>query len=378
MKTCKRKNRILLFPLFIDSFQGGMQRVVLDLMLKLNDLGWNCKLIGYYNSDLVQGFNKYGIECICIRKPKGFIEFIQFIYSFYKIICRAGKSIIMTNDIYTHIILSLYPFSKKEIFVSHGGDFKSKGKEYAAKSGRSARISKYTFKRVNTFVAVSDSQKEALVYNAGIKENRVKVIYNGYNNSGLQLRNNKNNIKKGVIHIAVIGYIKRLKNQIVLLKSLIDLRNRGYNCILDLYGSVVDTEYYEELKVKIVQLNLEDNVFFWGYVSDKNLIYNNTDIVISCSYHEGFGLTIIEAMAHYVPTIACAKSMGPASIITNGVTGILVKENISEQYTDAIMKYIEDPSFRAVVIENARKLFEAKFSIDVMAFKYNELLNSIL
>lgn len=378
MKTCKRKSRILLFPLFIDSFQGGMQRVVLDLMLKLNDLGWNCKLIGYYNSDLVQGFNKYGIECICIRKPKGFIEFIRFIYSFYKMICRAGKSIIITNDIYTHIILSLYPFSKKEIFVSHGGDFKSKGKEYAAKSGRSARISKYTFKRVDRFVAVSDSQKEALVNNAGVKENKIKVIYNGYNDSAIQLRNNENNIKKRVIHIAVIGYIKRLKNQIVLLKSLRELRDRGYNCILDLYGSVVDTEYYEELKVEIAQLNLGDSVFFWGYVSDKNLIYNKADIVISCSYHEGFGLTIIEAMAHYVPTIACAKSMGPASIITNGVTGILVKENISEQYTDAIMRYIEDPSFRVLVTDNARKLFEAKFSIDVMVFKYNELLNSIL
>lgn len=378
MKTCKRKSRILLFPLFIDSFQGGMQRVVLDLMLKLNDLGWNCKLIGYYNSDLVQGFNKYGIECICIRKPKGFIEFIRFIYSFYKMICRAGKSIIITNDIYTHIILSLYPFSKKEIFVSHGGDFKSKGKEYAAKSGRSARISKYTFKRVDRFVAVSDSQKEALVNNAEVKENKIKVIYNGYNDSAIQLRNNENNIKKRVIHIAVIGYIKRLKNQIVLLKSLRDLRDHGYNCILDLYGSVVDTEYYEELKVEIAQLNLGDSVFFWGYVSDKNLIYNNADIVISCSYHEGFGLTIIEAMAHYVPTIACAKSMGPASIITNGVTGILVKENISEQYTDAIMRYIEDPSFRVLVTDNARKLFEAKFSIDVMVFKYNELLNSIL
>lgn len=378
MKTCKRKSRILLFPLFIDSFQGGMQRVVLDLMLKLNDLGWNCKLIGYYNSNLVQGFNKYGIECICIRKPKGFIEFIRFIYSFYKMICRAGKSIIITNDIYTHIILSLYPFSKKEIFVSHGGDFKSKGKEYAANSGRSARISKYTFKRVDRFVAVSDSQKDALVNNAGVKENKIKVIYNGYNDSAIQLRNNENNIKKRVIHIAVIGYIKRLKNQIVLLKSLRDLRDRGYNCILDLYGSVVDTEYYEELKVEIAQLNLGDSVFFWGYVSDKNLIYNNADIVISCSYHEGFGLTIIEAMAHYVPTIACAKSMGPASIITNGVTGILVKENISEQYTDAIMRYIEDPSFRVLVTDNARKLFEAKFSIDVMVFKYNELLNSIL
>lgn len=378
MKTCKRKSRILLFPLFIDSFQGGMQRVVLDLMLKLNDLGWNCKLIGYYNSDLVQGFNKYGIECICIRKPKGFIEFIRFIYSFYKMICRAGKSIIITNDIYTHIILSLYPFSKKEIFVSHGGDFKSKGKEYAAKSGRSARISKYTFKRVDRFVAVSDSQKEALVNNAEVKENKIKVIYNGYNDSAIQLRNNENNIKKRVIHIAVIGYIKRLKNQIVLLKSLRDLRDHGYNCILDSYGSVVDTEYYEELKVEIAQLNLGDSVFFWGYVSDKNLIYNNADIVISCSYHEGFGLTIIEAMAHYVPTIACAKSMGPASIITNGVTGILVKENISEQYTDAIMRYIEDPSFRVLVTDNARKLFEAKFSIDVMVFKYNELLNSIL
>ena len=128
----------------------------------------------------------------------------------------------------------------------------------------------------------------------------------------------------------------------------------------------------------IKELQIEKYVMFHGYIADKNVIYNNTDILISCSYHEGFGLSLIEAMAYQVPTIGYINSAGPSSIIRNNITGILVNENTSKAYEKAILQYITNEKFKNEIIKNATKDFHEKFSLNVMIEKYNNMLKYCL
>lgn len=368
-------NKTVLFPMFINSSKGGMQHVVLDLMVGLKLLGWECVLICYKGSEVSSLFKSKGINTRELQMPKSKIQWIKFIFLYYWIVYYYGKSLIVTNDIFSHILLSLYPFPKYEVFVSHGGDYKSKGKNFAANSGRAAQIAKVTFKRVQKFIAVSRAQKEALINNAKIDKTKICIIYNGFNDNINIERQNKLHRE---INISIVGYIKPLKNQYLLLQTIHDLHEKGYNCILNLYGSVADDAYYKKLMLEIERLRIVNSVVFHGYITDKNRIYNNTDILISCSYHEGFGLSLIEAMAYKVPTIAYAYSSGPSSIIVNNKTGILVEENTSEAYTIAILKYLTNKKFCNDVVKNAEEVFKQKFSLKNMIDKYNEFLTQQL
>lgn len=367
--------RVILFPMFIHSSKGGMQQIVLDLILGLNKSGWDCRLIGYKDSELTLSFKEKGVKTCEIQTPCNKVQWIRFIFSYYKAIFKYRKALIVTNDIFSHILLSLYPLSKKEIFVSHGGDYKSKGEKFAAKSGRSAKIARYTFERVTLFVAVSDTQREALINNAHVTPSKVVTIYNGYDSR--KIRKAKKDVSSRIVNISVVGFIKPLKNQQVLLETIKELRSLNYNCILNLYGSISDQKYYDQLICDIKKLKIENAVVFHGYISDKDAIYNNTDILISCSNHEGFGLSLIEAMAYQVPTIGYAKSAGPSSIIENGKTGILVKENTSKAYKEAILQYLIDTEFKNNIIKNGLKKFQEKFSLNIMIEKYNNLFHLI-
>ena len=362
--------------MYIKSAKGGMQQIVLDLMIGLNKLKWTCILIAYSDCELSKLFKKHNIKVIELDKPSSILGYARFLVKNYQIIRLYKRSLIITNDIFTHIILSIYPFHKKEVFVSHGGDYKSKGTEFASRTGLSAKIAKYySFKRVSRFIAVSDTQRKFLIDNAYVSSNKVTVIFNGFNNHNIKL-DHTSNFEKNV-RISVIGYIKMLKNQHVLFPAIKLLRDQGYPCSLNLFGAIADEKYYNELISLSHNLDIEDSIKFYGYTTNKDFIYNNSDIVVSCSVQEGFGLSIIEAMAYNIPTIASALAAGPANIITNLQTGILVSDNEPEHYADAIKKYIVNKDFKETVVNNASVLFKAKFSIEMMVRQYNDFLKDI-
>lgn len=369
--------KTLLFPMLITSSKGGMQQVVLDLLVGLQQKGYNCFFIGYKGCEVLQYYKQCGVKTVGIFQPTSFIQFIKFIFELYRVIRKHKNSLIITNDIYTHILLSFYIGKKQELFVSHGGDYRSKGSEFAAKTGYSAKIAKtFSFKRVRKFVAVSDTQKEALIYNARVPPRDVCVIYNGYNRVG-DYNVGKDITASRIINLGVVGYIKRLKNQHILLDALCRLRDDGFNCVLNLYGSIADEEYYMELKQAIANKGLSEYVLFHGYVSCKDEIYLNTDVVISCSFHEGFGLSLIEAMAYRVPTIAYKKAAGPSVIIDNNKTGILVSENTSDEYYKALKELLSNSELYTQFQENAYEKYEECFSLSVMIEKYDTLIKSM-
>lgn len=369
--------KTLIFPMFIESSNGGMQQIVLELMTGLNKKGYNCIYIGYDGSDVETYYKKNGINTIGLKKHSGILQLPKFVIKFYSVISKYKNPLIITNDIYTHILLSLYYKKKKELFISHGGNYKSVGKEFAARTGYSARIAKaFSFKRVDRFIAISDTQAKALIENAKVKEQKVNIIYNGYDCPKDYSQTTKT-IQQGVIKISIVGYIKRLKNQHVMLDALKQLRAEGHDCILNLYGSVSDNEYHNELLELIKAKDLGNSIVFHGYIKDKEQIYQNTDILVSCSFHEGFGLSLIEAMAYKIPVIAYEKADGPSIIIDNGETGILVKENTSSQYYEAIKKLITDSNTYKCIQEKAFVKYQEKFSLSTMIDKYDKIIKSM-
>lgn len=355
----------IIFPMFIESSKGGMQEIVLTLIDGLINAGYDCKMLTTKTSELVSSCSNRGIPCDTLRNTGGPVSILLLLGRFVRYILKNRNSLFIVNDIYTHVLMSMYFLPKKEIFVSHGGNYKERGKQFASNSGITFIIAKqYSFKRVSRFVAVSDSQRENLANNAKVKRSKITVIPN----SIMPVR--RAFIASNKTRLSMVGYIKPLKNQLEVLKSLSLLKEEGFDVCLNIFGSISNSEYFNQLETYIRENKLENDVKFWGYVDNKELIYSNTDILISASFHEGFGLTLVEAMSCGVPTIAYIGAEGPATIIKNKKNGILVERNSYECYSEAVKLYIQNKLLTEIICKEAALDYEAHYNIKNMVEKY--------
>jgi glycosyltransferase involved in cell wall biosynthesis len=71
----------------------------------------------------------------------------------------------------------------------------------------------------------------------------------------------------------------------------------------------------------------------------------SADVFLNPSITEAFGNVTQEAMACGLPVIAAAAT-GATSLVEDGVTGILVDPEESEQFADAIARYADSPELR--------------------------------
>lgn len=127
---------------------------------------------------------------------------------------------------------------------------------------------------------------------------------------------------------------------------------------LDIYGSLDGGNgEYEQLQNQIETLNLQ-TVFLHPATSDIYSSYLDSDIYVSSSRFESFGLVLVEAMACGLPVVGFRSSYGPVSIIKDGLTGILVPPLKTQQLAEAICQMIEHPEERIQMGENGR--LEAK------------------
>jgi glycosyltransferase involved in cell wall biosynthesis len=196
-----------------------------------------------------------------------------------------------------------------------------------------SRVVKFLEKRVKNYprlISVSNTTKEELVKRFGIDENVIKVIYNGIDHEKFTPGE-----KSEYPLILWIGRLKKYKNPLDAIKIFKKLNNR--KAVLIMVGS---GEMEKEIKDVIAG---EKNIFFLGKVDEKKKIelYQRAWVVLSTSFIEGWGMTIVEANSCGTPAVAYSTGAMP-EIIREGVNGFLVNYKDYNKAADAISYLIED------------------------------------
>jgi phosphatidylinositol alpha-1,6-mannosyltransferase len=91
------------------------------------------------------------------------------------------------------------------------------------------------------------------------------------------------------------------------------------------------------------------------------------------SLSEGLGLMALEASASGVPTVG-PNMPGLNEAIINGVTGVLVKPQSSDDLASATLKLIDDPILREKYSENGKKFVNDKFDSEKLIDKLLSLI----
>lgn len=122
-----------------------------------------------------------------------------------------------------------------------------------------------------------------------------------------------------------------------------------------------------------------ERVIFEGYISDEEIIdrYSNCDIFIAPSRFESFGLIFLEAMIFSKPVIG-TNIGGIPEVVENGVSGILIENENSEDLKNALIKLIENKDIRESMGKNGRRIYEEKFTAEIMANKFIDYYKNIL
>jgi glycosyltransferase involved in cell wall biosynthesis len=102
-----------------------------------------------------------------------------------------------------------------------------------------------------------------------------------------------------------------------------------------------------ELKKLSSDLQLNDNIHFYGFTDEdeKYRLLGISDVFVSTSQHEGFGIVFLEAMACGLPVI-CYDHGGQTDFLENQKTGYLVKLNETEEFANACKSVIESDDER--------------------------------
>jgi len=153
--------------------------------------------------------------------------------------------------------------------------------------------------RWDEIITVSEFTKRRLVRN-GIPEQKIKKVPNGVNIKDIE------NIKIRPFPeptICVIGRLTRQKRVDQIIAALPLIKTSFPTIRLLVIGQGPERENLHHLAIK---LKVEKNVKFQGYVASHQevlALLKSSKIYVSASELEGFGITVIEAMASHLPLV---------------------------------------------------------------------------
>lgn len=168
-----------------------------------------------------------------------------------------------------------------------------------------------------------------------------------------------------------VGRLVHTKGFDILLDIWGDISKRHSDWILQIVGS---GEEKENLRKKIEELHLEENVQMIPTVKNIEDYYIDASIYVSAARLEPWGLVLAEAKSFGLPIVCFDCPHGPKNIVRDGMDGNLIALNDCNEMKEKILLLMDDLELRRKYGEAARKDFECRFSKRAIFNKWTELL----
>lgn len=202
--------------------------------------------------------------------------------------------------------------------------------------GMPEKIKKISFEILNQYVDktifLSPNMIKQFV-SAGLKKNKAELLLNFHDIQMEMIINNHDELR-----ILFVGAIKREKGIIELLQAIHDLPELKLH--LDICGVLTDNNIAADFSKYTMEL--KDKINIHGYVrgKEKSELFKNSDVLILPSYHEGFPLVILEAMATANAVISTPVGTTPEVFDDENIIWIKVED--VESLKEAIKKLVND------------------------------------
>jgi mannosyltransferase len=170
--------------------------------------------------------------------------------------------------------------------------------------------------------------------------------------------------------IGCFGRVRAQKGSDLFVDAMLRLLPRYPDFTAVMVGAITPDQvmFANDLKKRIEAAGLAPRIVITGElpVEEVQRWYKRLTIYAFTSRNEGFGLTLIEAMA--VGAALVASRAGAAELVVeDGVTGVLTSPGDADALVDALEPLMRDPASAATMGERARARVLEKFSLDAEA-----------
>ncbi|MFE6863294.1 glycosyltransferase family 4 protein [Nocardia sp. NPDC057668] len=204
--------------------------------------------------------------------------------------------------------------------------------------------------RENQYLTVSLPSAEELTA-LGVESARIAVVRNGAEPVPAMVPAGDDATRTAHPSIVVLSRLVPHKQIEDAMAAVAGLRHRIPDLRLDVIGG---GWWADNLRVHADELGIADAVTFHGHVEEdrKHELLSRAWVHVLPSRKEGWGLAVIEAAQHGVPTVGYRSSRGLTDSIVDGVTGMLVDD--AAHLTLAVGDLLDDHEARTVLGEKAR------------------------
>ena len=368
----------LLFIIWSNSYGGGAERQLTNLVNNLDKEKYEIDVIEYFHTNINPEKLNSNINVlkpinnkITESKIKRFmVNILMYICPMLirKIYIKKKYDVeISFNYLIPSFLLSRNKNVKTVSWI-HGAIWDiSKDKNWLLN-----KLQRRTLKSVDKIVCIaSDTKKSVDTLYPEFKE-KTEVIYNGYDfDNMINLSNEeKKEKKKDILQILYCNRLDDNKNPLLLIEAAKHLKEKTNNFHINILGK---GELEGEIKKLILDYDLSDNVSLLGYIKNPYPYYKSTDVVVLTSKTEGFSNVIIEGLCFSKPFVS--TDVGIVREIRNENVGIVANNEI--EMAQAFLKIIDDANQYKKMVENCDKISK-RFSLKNQVKNFDRVVNKIL
>ena len=178
--------------------------------------------------------------------------------------------------------------------------------------------------------------------------------------------------------IVTVGRLVPLKAPETLLDAAATLARQGFEFRLRFLGAADDEGYRGQLEARIAELGLAERVEMPGPLPAARLAeeLGRSGVFILPSRQETASVAIMEAMAAGLPVVATDVG-GTRDLVTEGVSGSLVRVGDSGGMADTLAGYLRDPARAAREGEAGRQIARQRFRAGPIVDRHLEVYREV-
>jgi glycosyltransferase involved in cell wall biosynthesis len=296
---------------------GGAERLVVDLAKCSQDRP--VPVITWQSTDnsLVELEGGDSVDLIPLRP-----------FTFHALL-RARRAIAQADVVHVHLFPTQYfapLLCKPTVFTEHNTWNRRRRYPWLKP------VERLCYRMITKTVAISDETAAALVAWLGREPPRLEIIPNGVRLERFPLVERTPPTERFTIGMA--ARMTEAKDHATLIAAMERIPDR---CTLLLAG---DGPLRPDLERQVAKLGLEERVRFLGVVHDMPRYYAEIDVYVQSSWHDGFSLVAVEAMACGLPTLG---SNIPGLAQTIGTEEALFTPGDADQLAARLTALISDP-----------------------------------
>ncbi len=181
--------------------------------------------------------------------------------------------------------------------------------------------------------------------------------------------------------IGCFGRVRAQKGTDVFVEAMCRLLPRYPDFTAVIVGAVAveQTAFANDLKKRIEAAGLQSRIVITGElpIEEVQRWYQRLTLYAFTSRNEGFGLTLIEAMAAGAALVA-SRAGAAELVVEDGVTGVLTPPGNATALAAALEPLMRDPLSCAVMGARGRERVLAQFSLDAEANRIAEVYRTLV